>query len=1142
MIELSPKFKQALATGVTTSLYPLVKIYKGVTIDNPINTEDSINLSIKETTLSNQAYKPLLLNAPTISQSADIINNKFTISSVSLSISNAPYDGLIFSDDIQTMLNSVCEVYYCANGIDSIDDCLLVYTGTIRRYSQSAETITLQLEDLTEQKLKTQIPSTLTSDTNIYTDNNLNIPYPMVYGYVDKSPTIFNTQNFIEVEKPNQNISGLWNAVSNISYSNTNIVTGHPLLTNGWLRRNSALSVYDNDFIPISEYTVHHFGSSSDNNLSVNQVVYEFLNSTVEKPARFNINKDTFLFERYQEEDNEMVGIGKEGIPTRIYRPVEKVSFFALNRPNIITNNINFTGSSNKFYGFYGNELSTGITKDVIGRSSDLDFNNNYTVLDDLYDENWSEEYTENDARTWWKPTSVNNASNTFDEEGTWSYQDENYRQANLKSEFPVDYIQNFSHLTGLHINAQNRSGGESGAFARFELNNLNASFPCVTKILYRIDYFAPSNIGEDSQNGANIRVFAEPSAFWVEKELIQRYDNDNISFDSLTFGVYNAWQRNVYQDDWTTPCEVPNVQHEFQTDESEKKVSSNYPLQGRDYNNIILNFDKVNTANSIQWGMPQMKGEGVAADKISSCIANLKEFYTLQDVLIVDYANKNYFASLKGRVDNDGNVISKPQFILQDILRKELNYNNILELPDVNIDDSWINSFTLNQQKETKEVINELFKSSIYIPSFNSKGQFKFLPILQNITDYSQFQTIQNDDILKYSFSFTKLEDVKNQINVKYKKNYASNNLDRETGFGIEDNNGNIVETLDELTESLTPDMLYDIGYYGTKSEDAKLEVETEYIRDSITARKLQRRLLMWYANQHLICKIDLPVSYINLEVGDYIKFDDLIQEKLAFGEDYTTEHVKNGQLIYPLFFINKISKSLNKVSIEAVQAHRGDFGMSDDDLGEYKIPNPYDGIIYEEEVDQDFYFEASWLNGINNLNSGQIKAIIDTDQVGALDYKVWLTEASDDFTLGLFGLEAGSYSVGEIDASYLVLDNLIQNESGYGGQILINKEFTSNTDNLELSFVLEITHQTNENLNAQLEFNQVITPEELLTGDLTGDGIVNILDLVNLMQGIIGNVELNENQITAADMNQDGTLNVQDVVLLVTFILENQ
>ena len=157
MIDLPPKFKQALGNGVRTSLYPLVKIYKGIRIDDPLeNATEVINLSIKETNISGSAYKPLLLNSPYIKSSADKVNNKYTISSVSLSISNAPFQGKIFSDDIQSILNAVCQVYYCANGIDSIGDCLLVYTGTIRRFSQSAETIKLELEDATQQILSTK--------------------------------------------------------------------------------------------------------------------------------------------------------------------------------------------------------------------------------------------------------------------------------------------------------------------------------------------------------------------------------------------------------------------------------------------------------------------------------------------------------------------------------------------------------------------------------------------------------------------------------------------------------------------------------------------------------------------------------------------------------------------------------------------------------------------------------------------------------------------------------------------------------------------------------------------------------------------------------------------------------------------------
>ena len=61
MLTLPPKFKQALGSGVRTSLYPLVRIYKGIQIDDEIPEEASINLSIKETNIGGEAYDPLHL-------------------------------------------------------------------------------------------------------------------------------------------------------------------------------------------------------------------------------------------------------------------------------------------------------------------------------------------------------------------------------------------------------------------------------------------------------------------------------------------------------------------------------------------------------------------------------------------------------------------------------------------------------------------------------------------------------------------------------------------------------------------------------------------------------------------------------------------------------------------------------------------------------------------------------------------------------------------------------------------------------------------------------------------------------------------------------------------------------------------------
>jgi len=59
----------------------------------------------------------------------------------------------------------------------------------------------------------------------------------------------------------------------------------------------------------------------------------------------------------------------------------------------------------------------------------------------------------------------------------------------------------------------------------------------------------------------------------------------------------------------------------------------------------------------------------------------------------------------------------------------------------------------------------------------------------------------------------------------------------------------------------------------------------------------------------------------------------------------------------------------------------------------------------------------------------------------------------------------------------------------------------------------------------------------EECGTGDLNADGINNVLDVVSLVNCVLGD----GCEICAGDMNQDGILNVLDVVLLVNEILGN-
>jgi hypothetical protein len=1217
MLTLPPKFKQALGNGTRTSLYPLVRIYKGVQIDEPLDSAtEVINLSIKETNISGEAYNPLLLNSPSISSKADIINNKYTISSVSLSISNAPYRGKVFSDDIPSLLNAVVQVYYAANGLDSLEDCLLVYTGTIRRYSQSAESLSLTLEDLTEQKLKTQIPSKLIENGDNHYDKNISKPFPMVYGYVDKSPLVLDKFDQLIIDKQEISIEGAWTKISSVNYLNPKIEDTE--LYGTWLPKNSYVSIYKDGYMPIMQEFPLNFGSRDYSLTGGNMYDIEA------NLAKISLQSNNFIYEKYSIDDTEdedyLVGEGNVGIPTRIYRPVEKVSFFTKDHGSSKSKDgddedgYDYTfrpASSNKFYGFsqtsFHDDVSVDIDNETIVHSDDDDdslydeFDNNFSKATIAYDD-----AIDNGLYTWWEPTYANNG------EG-WGTEDYNFPSDNRN--FNPNWIQDASDWAGIHIHAINRHVNRGGAFVRFELNQGVADFPAVTKIFYKINYYTTSNIGAP--------IHSEPTAFWVERQLISRPDNNVDNYNDMDNHPCN-WDYYRDTEDWITYCEVPNQHHTF-TPIQEQHRWKNENLGGMEYDNIILGFNSTNAFDSINWGQPLISGN---SRDISSCFANLYQIYTIQDLLLPDYINLDYYASVIGRTrtanitTNVNNInyegsyniiftvnphrlsvgdtfslydeiglyvgdftvatvplpnsltteesqnlsmydngkiitsstieITKAQHILQDILTNELDYEKNVVLPEEIIKDDWINSFSMNEQQEAKSVIENLFKSSIYIPSFDSEGDFKFIELKQNITDYSKFEIIKNSQIIKYSFSLTKLEDVKNQINIKYKKDYGANDFSEETTYGIEDNNGNFVQTLDELTEELTPDMVYDIGYYGIKNEDAKLQVETEYIRD----KELQRRLLMWYANQHLTIKLDLPPSYMHLEAGDYLRFEELIGGKLAFGFDYTQEFVKNGQLIYPVFFVSNVSKSLSKVSLELVQVHRGDFGMTNEDLGVYEIPNPYDNNIYypEQELDEDDeaepYFTADWLDDEKDLINGQIDAIVYTNLETNINIDVRLVNSTHSFRFGELEI---TNEIQDLDASSMVSASIDVTDSNFGDNVSILPraplqtraaiEYTDESEDgiedvdIVLDYDLIITSDQYPDFSADLSFQQTIPPVYFILGDLNGDETININDLIILI-----NITLDDDGLysQAGDLNGDGGNNILDIVALVNLILD--
>ena len=1164
MLTLPPKFKQALGNGTRTSLFPIVRIYKNVRIDKP-DTWDlapSVNLSIKEINLDvgipgdgvvniqDIEFSPLLLTSPSFTSSADIINRKYTISKVSLSISNALYKGEIFSDSVQTLLNAVCQVYFCSNGITKLEDCLLVYTGTIRRYSQSGETISLSLEDVTEQMLSTKIPSSTIPASNEdgspsnYREEDIGKPYPMVYGYVDRSPLLpqgsgfdehgemLDQLNVLHIDKPGKQIKGAWLEPNIDNYGNPYINANHPLVTEGWIDIVGFLSTYSDDFMPLSQSVPKQWGED-DVDLDIQSYFYS--PATDNESANITINHAA------------MTATESTAFPSRVYRPIVNTDFFTY------CDNVQDADrhAVNRIYGFANYESDVGDWKPWIGV-------NDFADTAQAYYSDW---YEEGGTFSWWQPTACNENVNGPVNSNVDDYWLSAYPETEGK--FPVDRIQNGSLTDGIYLAGANPDGerpqynksGGSSVNLMFKKNV--ASFPCVTKIISQAEYH--SFDGMQLGNIANDTKFCSTAKFWTGEGLPESFPLGQSVADwswiaAWDYGLFSQLLKAeqlmdpIYQGLSIEFPNIPNagdgwyhVDHGGEQNYTEDTIR-NVAIQVSD---IMPYFENTTAYNEIYFGIPELIKFGTGhGDDVSFVSALLFNVYVLQDVYVSDIVNKPYFAAIKGRTQFSDELIHRADLVLKDILQEELNYEGDVELSDTDV--LWQNSFTLSEQKEAKKVFEDLFKSSLMIPSFNSKGQFKFIYLIQDIDDISEYPVVNAKDILKYSFQLSKLDDIYSSVNVKYKMNYGSGEFDKQTGYELIDDAGNLYDNYGAVTEELSdnPQEYYDVDYYGLTYEETKLEVESEYIRDDNTARLLQKSLVSWYANQHLIIKIDLPVSYMALEVGDYIRFDDLIGGKLAFGYDYSESDNKNGQLVYPLFFITKINKSLDKISLEGIQIHRGEYGFGEG----WKLPDPEEWEDEEEIEPGEPYITASWteIDGVNNelMNNPIIQVQSNYDW----ESRMYITFANEEFQYryGQWDIFEGTIEAGNQD-TYIPWDHEL---------VSYNRSLYYDGDNNDWAgllylhplhdlpediFVNGYIKVYNSYLGTDLPFQWSSSEGFMILGDINGDGGRNILDIVKMLNHILGNIELSDEAFERADLNADGIVNINDIIMLINIILEN-
>ena len=371
----------------------------------------------------------------------------------------------------------------------------------------------------------------------------------------------------------------------------------------------------------------------------------------------------------------------------------------------------------------------------------------------------------------------------------------------------------------------------------------------------------------------------------------------------------------------------------------------------------------------------------------------NVSAFSTI----LIDRKSKyDYFANVFGRPvptwdDSGGSPARQPAKVLQTILAGLGSWQDQQQL-GISFSDTgdsanshWTQywegdtshssaiylDFTITERDEMKNHIQNIAQSSKMVPSFTSLGKLNFNTIKSRY-EWDDTLPIESSDVIKFKIDRSPMRDVYNKVTMNYHKNYAEdiyektlvmdfNQLNFPLTVFFENDNGDILES------SYTQDYFsidQDIGGNTEKIIDSDYIRSDELLKERLgtdqipfagslaekdySAINMANFLIAFHANQHTILKVTLPLKYFYLEVGDVIRFNELLGDSnmLAYGEDYTKLNIRNGQYIYPAFYVTKVKKRLDKgIEVECMQMHflnknsQTDHGWDPPDSDEYQI-----------------------------------------------------------------------------------------------------------------------------------------------------------------------------------------------------------
>ena len=814
---------------------------------------------------------PFLKSFPSIKESINIETKKYSISSVKLSIFNKKvHTNTMFSDLLDTesfRINQDVEIRYFANNKVGTGDSYLAYIGKIKYTTHDQNTVTIELEDISQQLLSTKIPKMYTPTDDLILEKSRNIPYPMIYGTVPKSPIVYlsNRDGFNDSYTTNSAFY-MDNPSSTLKSNNFSKI----------FRINNGNNVYfsskifvgqDGQYMDISRYSIN--GSS-----------YPFSNN--EPPS--NIDNDNFIISS----------------PNSSFINLNSLSYSEQDEV------VGYTNS------YQSNDVKNKILRGLLKRRPiNLDFFSHKGSDLDNYNSSWAILNDNVDAITV--------------ESDDLVYQDNNYLK-NVNEELP-DIINNSKTIALCSRNGTDLSSrqnityitydplvndAESHAF-KMTYNDSVFDFPCETFLigamrLKNIEgvegeltvnrvYLTLSlkNALEPTENydydeGDVVRLGNEPS-LWDESLEISSILQKGKSFIFLKNNQSTIWNSDG-QSNW----------YDYNGEDNDQSSSlSNNWSNVNSFNEVGVISPRLNSVRSIE-NNPQFTGFD---------FFKMNGFKIFQNAIIRNFWDKEYYADINGRINSYISEYSPSTKIIYDIISTELQVDSLDALSNIsNFDTTKKFAFTQNKSIDTKKLIEELSSFSNIFPIFKN-NKLSFINIEESYESNQYNHIIQSEDIFSYSFSRTDVREIFSSLKFNYYYDFSNENYTKSITINAE-----------TILNGDRNDQGYSNNFYNTSNLEKTLDCR--FIYDDATAESVAKYILLNNCNPHNTIQLTLPLSYINIELGDIVKFDKLINDLKIYGEDYTQFiYPINGQQKYNLFLVESVEKRQKNIKLKLYQLH---------------------------------------------------------------------------------------------------------------------------------------------------------------------------------------------------------------------------